>query len=176
MLGKVDNKLRVFRVELLTKASENSSRLPIKEELVDALNKFKTTGQGLIVLHQSLYDYKYDTQLTGYKKVDSKTICGHLLRAELEDDKVYVIFEANEPDKLIGKNYICFYRAIMQTTVSDDDKFHYENLFAIDLITIKDNEYLETLPVQTLTSYDEEWERYITRQNALKEIGYDESE
>jgi hypothetical protein len=133
-------------VELLNReVSEHTTvtRLPYAKDLKDAVDKYITTGQGVVVLHQSLYDYRYDTKLSDYHKVDSISIAGHVVASEVRGEKVFVTIELNDSVST-EKRYLCFYRAPMQSAPSMvDHTLMLTNLFSIDLITVLDKEVEE---------------------------------
>ena len=122
--------MSIFKIELkniteLRKADGSVNRYPPVGELKKFLVMYMESGQGIVILHDSFYDYQYDTKLSSYHKVD---------------DKLYLIVEFNDtfnPEK----DYICFYRANLESDPREQERtLKITNLFAIDLITIAESE------------------------------------
>jgi hypothetical protein len=123
-----------------TKGSYSIKKLPTPEILKEALDNYIETGKGAVVLHSSLYDYRYDTKLSDYHNVDSISVAGHIKKTTIEDEEVYAFIELND-DVDANKRYICFYRATMQSDPAMDDRtLRITNLFAVDLIRVLDTE------------------------------------
>lgn len=138
--------MSIFKIELkniteLRKADGSVNRYPPVGELKKFLVMYMESGQGIVILHDSFYDYQYDTKLSSYHKVDSHNVIGHMLDVIVEnDDKLYLIVEFNDtfnPEK----DYICFYRANLESDPREQERtLKITNLFAIDLITIVESE------------------------------------
>lgn len=149
--------MSLYKIQLLTNLSEQAKkRFPPIEELDSAIKEYKQNGYGIIIKHDSLYDYQYDTKLSGYHVVDSKNISGHIVSHKLENNKIFLYIELNKPEDFIGKNLICLFRATMQTDpTKNDPKLHYKNLFVVDLVEIQDNEFEDYLPISQIEEVDE---------------------
>lgn len=126
--------------DLLTLSDGKMGRYPNIYELKKFLESYIDLGQGIVILHDSFYDYKFDTKLSSYHTVDSSHVVGHVIKVLLEDEKIYLVIEFNEtfnPEK----HYICYYRANLESDPRLSDRtLKITNLFAIDLITIADSE------------------------------------
>ncbi len=164
--------MSIYRLKLQAVSSSGAGdRLPSVSDLVTALEQYKELGQGVVIYHNSLYDYKYDTKLSDYTKVDSKQIVGHLLGEEIEDNQLFLIIEFNDtfdPER----NCICFYRAIMESNPSSEDRrLKITNLFAIDYVAVLDSELTEYVTLSSMIPYREQWQRKLDRAAALAQIG-----
>lgn len=138
-----------LKIEVQNSGSEDArrnhtiTRLPSAEALKEAIENYIHTGNGAVILHSSLYDYRYDTKLADYHKVDSISIAGHIFEVTVENGIVYVNIELND-DININKKYICFYRATMESDPNLADRtLVITNLFSVDLITVLDSELSE---------------------------------
>ena len=147
-----------YKVEVRTKASKDViNRFPSLEELQEAVEYYIERGQGIVNFHTSMYEYTYDTMLNDYHRVDSNNVIGHIVHTLIENDKFYIIVDFSkefDPEK----NYICFYRSIMQANPKETDRtLHITNLFAVDLVTVLDSELKENLNLSEVTVADGNW-------------------
>ena len=163
--------MSIYKVSLLTPSK--SGRYPDLQELKEALDKYKIQGQGIVVQHSSLFDYRYDTESSDYHKVESAGTIGIMKDSLIEDEKIYLIIDFNNSfDE--NKKYILFYRATVQTNPgTSDHNLHFSNLFAIDLITVLDKEQDDMLStnLSSVVPYDDEWnERFGEETSSVEEI------
>lgn len=131
-----------------------ANRFPPLTEIKSELEQYIKDGQGLIILHKSLYEYRYDTRLTDYHRVDSIGTIGHIDSVVIENGKLFIIVEMNDnfvPDK----KYICFYRSTMQSDpLSTDRTLHISHLFAVDLVTVLETELTDSITLSTIEVYE----------------------
>ena len=152
----------LYKVELKTKqTSELPNRYPTLSETKDALEEYIHTGQGIVSLHRSFYDYHWDTELSDYLKVDSIETVGHITQVFIENEqKIFLLIDFNETFEPKDE-YICFYRATMQPNPKEQDRrFHISNLFAVDLVTILESEKTENMELSSIKLVEgltEEW-------------------
>ena len=141
----------LYKIELKTISNDAKGRMPSLENIKKYLDEYSKGNNGVIVLHNSFYDYRYDTRIAYYDHVDTHGIIGHIISSSIEYDKIYLIADINE-DVTIEGEYVCTYRAIMGTSIeSDDTLFDQFHLFAIDLIHIAED---ESLPKDKLSSIE----------------------
>lgn len=153
----------LYKVELKTKMAPSVpvDRYPTLEEIKNAMEGYIHTGQGIVTLHRSFYEYRWDTELSDYLKVDSVETVGHIANVVNENnEKIFLLVDFNtayEPTE----NYICFYRASMQSNPKDTDRrLHISNLFAVDLVTILEDEKTENMELSSIKLVEgltEEW-------------------
>jgi len=165
--------MAIYLAELKTQmasSGEIASRFPSIQELKDALDGYRIHGQGIVVNHSSLFDYRYDTESSDYHKVESAGTIGIMQSSIIIDDKIYLVIDFNEnfdPEK----NHILYYRATVQTNPqSQDHKLHFSNLFAIDLITVLDKEMTDTIQLSTIELYEDEWWSQFNEESHTEEI------
>lgn len=133
-------KIKVLNRELGAESDHRQVRLPYPEDLKAAIDQYMTLGQGVVVYHNSFFDYKYDTKLNNYHNVDSISVAGHVIESVVEDNQVYVYIDLNEEINK-DESYLCFYRATMQSDPQmPDHTLKITNLFSIDLIHIEQKE------------------------------------
>ena len=130
-----------IKVELKTKVENDEfGRVPDINKIKEAIEEYTVGFKGLIVLHNSIYDYQYDTRNKSYNDVDTKSVIGHIISSEIEDDKLFLIIEVTDTT-IEGDRYICFFRSRMETTPdAKDNKFNDFNIFAVDLVNVEESE------------------------------------
>lgn len=128
-----------YKIELKTKiTNDKSNRMPSIEKMKDIIDEYSVGFKGIILLHDSLYDYRYDTKLQGYHSVDSNTVIGRTTSTVIEDGKLYLIVDCiRELD--VNNQFICTFRSKLESK-SGNVTFDSINVFAIDLISIGENE------------------------------------
>lgn len=139
--------MSIFKIELkniteLRKADGSINRYPPVGELKKFLVMYMESGQGIVILHDSFYDYQYDTKLSNYHKVDSHNVIGHIVDVltDENEEKIYLIVEFNDTFNA-KKEYICYYRANLESDPREKDRtLKITDLFAVDLITIAESE------------------------------------
>lgn len=173
--------MSVYKVELRTHFTNAtdvmSGRFPSFQELKNAIDGYMVTGQGIVVIHKSLFDYRYDTESADYHKVDSAGIVGHILDTIIinnsGEQKVYLIIEFNDSFS-VDKHYILYYRATMQTDPTQKDhRLHFTNLFVVDLITVLDKELTDNIQLSSVEDYSTQWQSRLRKESALREMGVD---
>lgn len=125
-----------YKIELKTKIFNDSQkkRMPSLERIKEAVDAYSKDGKGLIVKHDSIFDYHYNTRVDGYNTVDSLAVIGHITDSVIEDDKLFLIVNINNNETLDYK-CICFFRSRMQNTADNEDNtFNLFDIFAVDLI------------------------------------------
>ena len=125
-----------YKIELKTKIFNDSQkkRMPSLERIKEAIDAYSKDGKGLIVKHDSIFDYHYNTRVDGYNTVDSLAVVGHITNSIIEDDKLFLIVNINNNETLDYK-CICFFRSRMQNTADNkDNTFNLFDIFAVDLI------------------------------------------
>lgn len=122
-------------------------RLPTQSELVAKLKDYASGNKGLVLYHESFYDYQYDTKLNKYHTVDSITTIGGIVDVESSGDKVFIVVDCRENALLDpDEKYICFYRAVMESdTGSNNHRLKFTNLFAVDIIHINEDEVTDKM-------------------------------
>lgn len=131
-----------YKVELKV---DRNSRYNISLDLLERkLKEYSVGFNGVIVYHNSFYEYRFDIK-SSYNKVDSKGATGHMTDISIEDDKIYIIFESNNELNLDDK-YICYYRAIF-----DKEELETTYIFAIDLVNVSDTD----IPFNNLSKIEE---------------------
>lgn len=125
-----------YKIELKTKIFNDSQkkRMPSLEKIKEAIDVYSKNGKGLLVKHDSVFDYQYNTRVDGYNTVDSLAVVGHITNSVIEDDKLFLIVNINNNESLDYK-CICFFRSRMQNTADNEDNtFNLFDIFAVDLI------------------------------------------
>lgn len=127
-------------------------RLPTQLELVMAIKEYASGSKGLVLYHDSFYDYQYDTKLNNYHAVDSIVTIGNITDVERKDGKVFIILDCNDEKPLDpSERYICFYRSVMESGLrSRSRRLKFTNLFAIDIIHIEEDEVTERMELSTV--------------------------
>lgn len=128
----------MYKVEI--KTNDSIKRMPDIREVKRAIDEYCVGFNGVVIHHNSYYDYNYDTSLKDYHVVDSNNIIGQVVSTVIEDGKLFGIMDLTD-DFNSDRNYICFYRANMQS--QDSSRFEITNLFAVDLIEIKQNDGID---------------------------------
>ena len=144
-----------IRIELKTKmANDNLHRVPSLNVVKKAVDTYSVGFKGVVVLHDSLYDYKYDTRSAMYSTVDSRQVVGNIRSSEITEEKLFLIVDVN--DKFLkGRDCICFFRSQMQAVPgSNSATFDDLNIFVIDLIMIGDNEKVDEQYLSEVTILD----------------------
>ena len=128
-----------YKIELKTTVlNDKSNRMPSIERFKDIIDEYSVGFKGIVLLHDSLYDYRYDTKLQGYHSVDSNTVIGRVTSTVIEDGKLYLIVDCiRELDT--NKQFICGFRSKLESK-SGSVTFDSVNVFAIDLVSIGENE------------------------------------
>jgi hypothetical protein len=136
-----------YKIELITQILTNASSVNIVlHSLKKCVDDYANGGRGVIVGHDSLSDYIYDTTANKYNQVDTRGVIGHVVESVIENGRFYIIADIND-DIVLSDKLICFYRS----NIKDNQ---YINFFAIDLITIEDK---DEIPVEHLSHF----EKYI---------------
>lgn len=137
----------IIKIELKTNMVNDSlNRIPSLERIQSAINDYSEGFKGLVVLYESLYDYRYDTKNTSYTSVDSNQVIGNIRNTEINNDKLYLIIGVNDSiiksrRAMLDKRLICFFRSNMQSIPgSKSATFDKLNVFAVDIIVVGDNE------------------------------------
>lgn len=145
-----------IKVELKTKLSNDElHRAPELDKLKEVVDEYSIGFKGAVVLHQSLYEYNYDTKNSSYDNVDKKSMIGHIESSDIENGKLFLIIDVSESLSVTDSKYICFFRSRMQTTTgSKSPVFDEIGLFSVDLIRIGENEdvkdeYLSEVIIQS---------------------------
>ena len=133
-----------IRIELKTKmTNDNLHRIPSLNVVKKAVDTYSVGFKGVVVLHDSLYDYKYDTRSAMYSTVDSRRVVGNIQSSEIMGEKLFLIVDVNG-GFLQDKSCICFFRSQMQAIPgSNSATFDDLNIFVIDLIMVGDNEKVD---------------------------------
>lgn len=131
----------ILKIELKTDVTnDNLHRIPPLKQIKSAIDKYSEGFKGVVVLHESLYDYRYDTRGNSYTNVDSRQVVGSVMNTEINNDKLYLIIDVNETFD-INKKVICFFRSNMQCSPGSKSLIFDElNIFVIDIINIGDTE------------------------------------
>lgn len=130
-----------IRVELKTEVSNDEfHRIPDVEKIQKAIETYSVGFKGAVVLHKSLYEYRYDTRNMSYNDVDTRNIIGHIQSTEISENKLFLIIEVDDTF-LQDAKYICFFRSRMETTPgANTPKFNEIDIFAVDLTMVGDSE------------------------------------
>ena len=142
----------LYKVEVATFniIGKSNKRVPSSINIKNAIDKYIENHEGVIVYHETLYDYRYDLDGSGYHKINITKNFGNITECMVDDsDKVFIIINTLEPMNEDG-NYICLYRANMQPN-SVDRNLDITNLFAIDLINITDSELIDNLRLSKIS-------------------------
>lgn len=133
-----------IRIELKTKmTNDNLHRVPSLTVVKKAVDAYSVGFKGVVVLHDSLYDYKYDTRSAMYSTVDSRHVVGNIQSSEITGEKLFLIVDVNEKF-LQDSDCICFFRSQMQAVPgSNSATFDDLNIFVVDLIMIGDSEKVD---------------------------------
>ena len=80
-----------YKIEVLTVTDEKiSNRFPSLEDIKKSIDDYSEGFKGLIILHDTLYDYSYDISGSNYHTVDTTTAIGHINSTIIENDKLYI--------------------------------------------------------------------------------------
>ena len=145
----------LYKIELKTISNDTKNRMPSLKNIKKYIDEYSEGNNGVIVLHNSFYDYRYDTRIAYYDHIDTHGIVGHITSSLINLNKVYLIADINE-DVTIEGEYVCIYRAIMSTSIESNntlfDQFH---LFAVDLIHIAEDESLSKDKLSSIEIYED---------------------
>lgn len=131
---------------------DTDQRGPSLKSIQEKLRQYSVGYNGVIVLHHSMYDYQYATRrLLYYASVDSSGIVGHIEDVVIENDTVYLIAILDDLRFDSTKDYICTYRAMMQSDPTKNNELMIVNLFSVDLILIQPEEKLESMILSTIS-------------------------
>lgn len=137
----------MIKIELKTSmVNDPLNRIPSLEKIQSAMADYAQGFKGLVVLHESLYDYRYDTKTASYTRVDSNQVIGNIRNTEINNHKLYLIIDVNDSfiknrRTVLDKHLICFFRSNMQSVPgSKSVTFDKLNIFAVDIIVVGDNE------------------------------------
>ena len=135
-----------YKVEVLQITDKKLiNRYPSLEDVKKAIDDYSEGFKGIVILHDTLYDYNYDTSGTNYHKVDSTFSIGHIESSVIEDNTLYIDIDVSK-DLNLNKKYICFYRANMESMARLNDKtLSITDLFAVDLVIVADSEISENM-------------------------------
>lgn len=142
----------IIKIELKTNmANDSIGRIPTLEKIQTALDKYSEGFKGVVVLHNSLYEYRYDTKNNLYSGVDSNQIIGNIRYTEVDNDKLYLFIEANDSFN-VNNRFICFFRSNMQSAPGNRSAvFDDLNIFVVDIVTIGDNETVDDSRLSEVT-------------------------
>lgn len=137
---------------------DTDRRGPTLTSIQEHLKQYSVGFNGIIVLHHSMYDYQYEIKYRRYYvNVDSSGIIGHIEQVIIEGDTIYLIAQIDDLRFDITKDYICTYRAMMQTDPANDKELMMVNLFSVDLILIQPDEKTETMTLSSISEYEEDF-------------------
>ena len=126
-----------IKVELKTAVSNDTyHRVPDVSKIQKAIEEYSVGFKGAVVLHKSLYEYRYDTRNKFYNDVDTRNIIGHIHSTVIENEKLFLIIEVDDTF-LQDAKYICFFRSRMEKTPdAKSTEFNEINIFAVDLTMV----------------------------------------
>lgn len=128
----------IYSIELkLVPANDKKNRMPNAKELKSIIDKYSEGNKGLVIGHDSFYDFQYDTMNTGYDTIDTTGAIGFIQSSFIEDDKLFLVININD-NITISDRVILFYRAKLRNTNKDVSvTLNSVELIAIDLINIR---------------------------------------
>lgn len=132
-------------------------RLPAPWGLMNKLIEYASGNKGMVLYHNSLYEYRYDTKLNNYHSVDSIVSIGNIADVQMIDGKVFIILDCiNEMGLDVNERYICFYRAVMEPGMRRPNirRLQFTNLFAVDIIHINEDELTDKMELSIVEAFD----------------------
>lgn len=134
----------IYSIELkLVPANDTKSRMPNAKELKPIIDKYSEGNRGLVIGHDSFYDFQYDTMNTGYDTIDTTGAIGFIQSSFIEGDKLFLVININD-NITISDRVILFYRAKLRNTNKDVSvTLNSVELIAIDLINIRPKETIK---------------------------------
>lgn len=131
------------------------NRMPGLNDIKIALDKYSYGQKGIIILHDTMYAYKYDTQAnTNYHNVDSRQVIGRVYDTIIDQDKIYIHVDVKTDMIDLNEQYICFFRAQMESETLLNKQLKITNLFAIDLVHVLEQEKTEKMEFSTIENLD----------------------
>lgn len=138
-----------YEIELKV-VDDELGRLSDNVALKIALEKYIEGFKGAVVLHESIYDYNYNTENNKYYDVDKLNIIGHVKRVIDRDDKIFLQIDISKELDL-NINYICFYRASLEHIKTGTTEYNNINIYAVDLIKVLPTENVSDSNVSDIT-------------------------
>lgn len=134
----------IYSIELkLVPANDTKNRMPNAKELKSIIDKYSDGNRGLVIGHDSFYDFQYDTMNTGYDTIDTTGAIGSIQSSFIEGDKLFLVININD-NIIISDRVILFYRAKLRNTNKDVSvTLNSVELIVIDLINIRPTETIK---------------------------------
>jgi hypothetical protein len=112
-----------------------TSAAPIsKENVLEEVLKY-AAKDGDIYWHDSIEEYRYDTNYAQYRDIDKSKAVGKVTGAFIKGDFIYI--ECDVPDMKIYNTYLCVYRASSQVVGVVPNRYtEITEFYGIDLIKI----------------------------------------
>lgn len=146
-----------MKIPKINRNDDTDQRGPTLETIQHCVEEYCSGFRGIIVLHDCMYNYSYDTRsLRYYNTVDSINIIGHIESSIIEGDKLYLIAILDDEKFDNTKDYICTYRAEMQTNPNDYNELLIINFFSVDLVTIEPDEKKPSMVLSTIELIDDD--------------------
>lgn len=145
-----------LKVPKINRFDGEDRRGPSLETIQKHLEYYCAGFRGIIVLHDSMYNYMYDTKsLRYYNTVDSVNIIGHIESSVIENGKLYIIAILDDEKFDSTKDYLCVYRAEMRTNPENNKELMVLNFFSVDLINVEINERTPAMVFSDITKVED---------------------
>ena len=142
----------LYKIELKTLPENAPSRVTLgPKELKTFLDKRYSyeNDEAIVIGHDSLYDFLYDTANTGYDKVDSLGVVGTIRETMIEDDKLFLTVKLNEGVE-ISDRVILFYRSTIKSIPLKYGGTWDIEIIAVDLINIRPSDNVDDDKLSTI--------------------------
>ena len=143
-----------YKIELKTNiVNDGYKRMPSLEDIKLVIDKYSFGFKGIVLFHDSLYDYTFDTKLNNYHNVDSNMVIGNITKTIIEDNKLYLIVDCVK-DLDLDEKYICTFRAKLKSSIKND-KFVFDSIemISVDLIIVEKNVTVLEKDLSEITKY-----------------------